>query len=161
MEEIKEAIDRDDTASIKKALKKYQNIKDIEIDEKSLLSYAISKKISMENFLLLVEYGANIEAKTKEGVNLLDDAIAANRLDIVKYLVENFNFDINKPTRKSGFTPLMLAASFSLFEIVDYLLQKGADIEMKDNFNLNALDYTRKLGQIKMQQYLKEKLKEK
>ncbi len=158
MEDLKIAIDRDDRASLKKALKKYNALKDIEIEEKSLLSYAISKNISFDNFTLLVENGADIEAKTNEGVNLLDDAIAANRLDLVKYLVENFDFDINKPTRRSGFTPLMLAASFSLFEIVDYLLEKGADMMIRDTFNLNVFDYTRKLGQMDMKKYLEQRL---
>ncbi len=161
MEKLKEAIDKDNTALIKKALKEIENIKDIEIEEKSLLSYAINKKISFENFLLLVNSGADIEAKTNEGVNLLDDAIASNRIDIVKYLVEECNFDINNPTRKSGFTPLMLAASFSLFEITDYLLKKGANMHTKDKFNLTVFDYVRKLGQTRMKEHLEKKLEEK
>ncbi len=160
MKEIIEAIGGDERASIKKVFKNHKDIKNIEIEEKSLLSYAISKNISLDNFILLIELGADTEAKTQEGVNLLDDAISCNRLDIVKYLIEEKNFDINNHTRKSGFTPLMLATSFSDFEIVDFLLQKGADVEARDSFGFNCFDYAKKLGQTKMQKYLEDKIKE-
>ena len=159
MDEIITAIQTDERASIKKAFKNYKDIKNMQIDEKSLLSYAIFKNISLDNFILLVELGADINAKTSDGVNLLDEAISMNRLDLAKYLIEEKNFDANIPTRKSGFTPLMLAASFSYFEIVDFLIEKGADINAKDPLGLTSLDYARKLGQTAMQRHLQEKLK--
>jgi ankyrin repeat protein len=160
MEKLAEAIKRDDRASIRKAAKECGDIKECEIEEKSVLSFAIYKNISLDNFILLIELGADLESKTNEGVNLLDDAISLGRLDIVKYLLDTGVFDVNKPTRKSGFTPLMLAASFSYFDIVDYLLEKGADIEARDSFGLNCIDYTKKLGQTAMKEYLEKRLKE-
>jgi ankyrin repeat protein len=80
-----------------------------------------------------------------EGVSVFDTAIAYNYINLVKYLVKNKLYDVNKTTRKSGFTPLMCACSYGRIEIVKYLLQKGADKNITDNKGLNAFDFARKL----------------
>ncbi|MNO07977.1 Ankyrin repeat protein [compost metagenome] len=64
--------------------------------------------------------------------------------------------DVNATRRRSGFTPLMQAASYGYTDIVAFLLEKGADIEARDSSGLNVLEYTKKLQRKKMYQYLEE-----
>jgi ankyrin repeat protein len=63
-------------------------------------------------------------------------------LSVIKLLVEK-GADINVKAQ-DGTTPLMLAARNAKYEVVEYLLSKGADPFQKDNEGANALDYALK-----------------
>lgn len=60
-----------------------------------------------------------------DGVNLLHIASAEDHLDIVKYFVEELNFDVNAVDNK-GNSSLFYAILFEAFEIAEYLICHGA-----------------------------------
>jgi len=124
-----------------------------EPDEVPVLVYAISLGASIEALEMLVEAGADIAAVNREGVGILDVAIKHKRLDIVK-LCEVYGVDLFQSRRKSGITPLILAASFGDMEIVKYLLERGADMQERDSFGMTAADYARRMGQKQMLTFL-------
>ncbi len=161
--DIVEAIRRDDYIGIKKAIKAGADLEQIvenemNENEESLLFYALHHKCDFETIKLLIESGVDIARCDEEGVSLLDEAIVTGELELVRYLVEEKEMDVNMTRRKSGFTPLMQAASYGYTEIVQFLLDKGADIEARDSSNLNVIEYTKKLQRKNMQKFLESYL---
>ena len=64
---------------------------------------------------------------------------------MVSYLIEQ-GIDVNKTTRKSGFTALMAAACYGRVEIAKMLLEQGADQHAKDSKGFTAIDFARKMN---------------
>jgi len=124
-----------------------------EPDEIPLLFFAISSGASLEAIEMLVDAGVDITEVNREGVGALDIAIKHKRMDIVA-LCERHGVDLCKSRRKSGITPLILAASFNDMEMVTYLLSKGASAEETDNYGMTAAAYAKRLGQKKMLEFL-------
>jgi len=158
---IVRAVEHDDYVGIKQAIKKGADLEQIvenelNENEESLLFYALHCKCSFDTVKLLIESGVDIERYDDQGVSFLDEAIVTGDLELVRYLVEEKGMDVNATQRRSGFTPLMQAASYGYTDIVAFLLEKGADIEARDSSGLNVLEYTKKLQRKKMQQYLEE-----
>ncbi len=159
--DIVEAIREDNYLAIKKAIKNGADLSqvvenELNENEESLLFYALHHKCSFESLKLLIENTQDIYATDAQGVSLLDEAIVSGDLELVKYLIEEKNMDVNLTKRKSGFTPLMQAACYGYKEIASYLLEKGADIDAKDSTNLNVIEYTKKLQRKSMQKFLEE-----
>ena len=63
----------------------------------------------------------------------LCEAVKGFNLDVVKYLVEELGADVNGDSHFA--VPLIKAAQVGAFEIADYLLEKGADPNVKDRFD--------------------------
>jgi ankyrin repeat protein len=57
----------------------------------------------------------------------LGAAAAAGHLEIVRYLVEQRDVPLNALERPFGATPLFVAARFLRLDVVQYLMEKGAD----------------------------------
>ena len=73
---------------------------------------------------------------------LLDECDEFCRLEVIKELVEIKGADVNTRDERTGKTPLMLASTSSEnIEEVKYLIEKGAEVNAKDNKGLMALDY--------------------
>jgi ankyrin repeat protein len=126
-----------------------------EPDEAPLLTYAISEGASLEAIEMLVDAGIDIAEVNREGLGVLDVAIKHKRLDILK-LCEARGIDLLESRRKSGVTPLILAASFSDMQIVTYLIERGADVNDRDNYGMTAADYAKRMGQEKMLAFLEK-----
>lgn len=161
--DITQAIINDDYLAIKKAIKQGVDLNQIvenELNEndESLLFFALHHKCSFDTIKLMIESGADIEQVDPQGVSLLDEAIVSGSLELVRYLVEEKGMDVNRTQRKSGFTPLMQAAVYGYTDIVDFLLEKGADIHARDSSNLNVIEYTKKLQRKNMQKHLENYL---
>ena len=161
--DITQAIINDDYLAIKKAIKQGVDLNQIvenELNEndESLLFFALHHKCSFDTIKLMIESGADIEQVDPQGVSLLDEAIVSGSLELVRYLVEEKGMDVNRTQRKSGFTPLMQAAAYGYTDIVDFLLEKGADIHARDSSNLNVIEYTKKLQRKNMQKHLENYL---
>jgi len=93
-----------------------------------------------------IESGANVNEVFEEDT-LLCRAIAANHVDIAKLILQSPKVDVNKRgTYVDGFndkwerTPLILAAKRGFTEIVEILLDKGADINARDRANGSPLE---------------------
>jgi len=95
------------------------------------------------------------ECCNNEGLSAVDVAIKHGREDILRYLKEK-DVDICCSRRKSGMTPLMLAASFNDVKIMEYLISQGSDIDTIDSYGMKAADYARKLKQSKAECFLEK-----
>ena len=124
-----------------------------EPDEVPLLFFAISSGASLEAIEMLLDAGVDIHEVNREGVGALDIAIKYKRMDVIE-LCASQGVDLLGSRRKSGITPLILAASFNDREIVNYLIEKGADIHSTDKHGMTAADYAKRLGQKKMLAFL-------
>ena len=102
-------------------------------------------------FNLLIKYGADVNTKNNYGASLLNisyrasTALAQNR-EMFKVLVEN-GFDLE--SRIDGgehspddydYTPLMIAAAINDYDIVKFLVEKGADVNAKTHFEYSSVE---------------------
>ena len=92
----------------------------------------------------LLEHGADVDARTKDGLTPL--AIAANLsdADLVKCLIDKGS-NVNAKDN-SGQTPLMYAAISGRAEFVELLLAAGANIDAKDGAGNTALMHAIRQG---------------
>jgi ankyrin repeat protein len=145
-ERYKSCLENSDFISAKKMIESLQNIDDLSIEDGTVIIYSISKGADIDFIEYLIDKGYDPKELTVDGVNILDEAILVGDVDLVKYLIRKYKFDVNSTSRKSGFTPLITAVSYGREEIARYLISKGADIEKRDINGLGAKDYARKLG---------------
>ncbi|NHN25006.1 ankyrin repeat domain-containing protein [Flavobacterium jejuense] len=92
-------------------------------------------------------------------VNPLCLAISKGDIDKVKEIIA-YGVDVNDTTIR-GTTPLMYAAIYNQVEIVELLLDKGADLEKEDKTGHTALDHAKLNKSDLVIQVLKEAKKRK
>ena len=125
-------------------------------DETNILFYAIRSQASIEAIEILLEYGVDLEIIDEDGLSAIDVAIKFKREDVIQFCIDK-GMDVNTSHRKSGITPILLAACFNNTSIVELLLAHGADINSQDKGGLSTKDYAKKLGQKKMLAFLEER----
>jgi ankyrin repeat protein len=140
-----ELLRNNDYLGIKKYLRDGGDITQTNDIGEGVLACALRAGCDMETLMLLVENGAEIFHTDDEGVSVFDIAITYDNLAFVKYLVTQGR-DVNKTSRKSGFTPLMAAACYGRVEIAKYLLEQGADQLAQDTKGFTAIDFARKMN---------------
>jgi len=160
------AIENDSIAKVKSLLKEGVDLntpiligEEYDLDEYDDISpffYAIRKRASLEMLELFLENGVELMSTDSEGVSALDMAIKFKRTEVIQFCIDN-GFDLNTTKRKSGITPVMLAACFSDIEMMQLLLDGGADINALDKIGMSPKDYSKKLGQKKMTEFIHEK----
>ena len=164
MQELLDAIENDSLVKAKKLLESnnYDLNSDViigaeydldEPDEIPLLFYLIQRHASIEMIKLLIDHGMDIHLVSREGLGVVDIAIKYRRKDVIE-LAKSLGIDITISKRKSGLTPLMLAASFNDIEMMQFLIENGATLDNRDKFGMNALDYAKKMGQTKAAKFL-------
>ena len=163
MNDLLEAIEHDNLVRIRKICKSGIDLTtpiDIgaeygleEPDETTILFYTIRKGGSIEAIEILLEYGVDIREIDNDGLSAIDVAIKFRREDVIRFCIEK-GMDVNKTYRKSGITPIILAACFNNTHIAELLIQHGADINSKDYGGMTVKDYAKKLGQKKMLKFL-------
>ena len=122
MNPVTEAIENDSVAKMKSLIKSGADLnkpiligEEYELDDYddiSPLFYAIRKYASLDMIELLLENGVDLMETDSDGVSALDMAIKFKRLDVIQFCLDK-GFDLNVTKRKSGITPVMLAACFS------------------------------------------------
>jgi len=165
MTELIQALDNDSLIKIKSILDNGIDLskpviigEEYELDEPDeihIFFYAIRKHCSIEAIELLLEYGIDIFMLDENGISTLDTAIKFKREDIIKLCIKK-GFDLNQSQRKSGIKPLMLTSCFGDIKTAKLLIDNGAEINAKDKSGMSSLDYAKKLGQKKMEKFLKE-----
>jgi len=149
------------------------NINATDADSASILMWAVYNG-DLQLVKYLVEEGANY--KYKSGViytnynrtnyygNIIGIAAGENKLDILKYLLEELKINIedieyNPETKKAdGWNALQWAASKGHFRIVEYLLDNGADVNVKDKHGITPFFYACKNeNSFEIAKYLLEK----
>ena len=166
MNPMTEAIENDSIAKIKSLIKEGVDIRkpiligeeyDLEdYDEISPFFYAIRKYASLDMIKLFIEHGIVLEERDSDGISALDMAIKFKRKEIIQFCIDE-GFDLNVSKRKSGITPVMLAACFSDLEMMAQLLEHGGDVNVIDKAGMSPKDYAKKLGQKKMIDFLDER----
>ena len=166
MNEITQAIENDSVAKMKSLLKSGADLnkpiligEEYDLDDYDDISpffYAIRKYASMEMLELMLENGVDLHEVDSDGISALDMAIKFKRKEVIQFCVDR-GFDLNTSKRKSGITPVMLAACFSDIEMMEMLLNNGGDVNISDRSGMAPKDYAKKLGQKKMLEFLNEK----
>ena len=85
-------------------------------------------------------------------VTPLCQAVIKGDLETVKKMIE-FGSDINEAS--NGMTPLMFAARYNNVEMIQFLIDKGANITAKDTKGYTALKYAELSGAKEATAYLK------
>jgi len=160
------AIENDSVAKVKSLLKEGVDLNkpiligeeyDLEeYDDIAPFFYAIRKRASLEMLKLFLDNGVELMKTDSDGVSALDMAIKFKRKEVIQFCIDN-GFDLNTTRRKSGITPVMLAACFSDMEMMQMLLDGGGEINAIDGAGMSPKDYSKKLGQTKMTDFLHEK----
>ncbi len=102
---------------------------------------------------MLVEKGADVNAKSSKGHNPMSYASRFGHLRIVQYLL-NHGAEVNI-TNNNKWTPLLKAARGGHLEVVDYLLAHDADIGSRNSGGLDALALARRHGHKNVMKYLR------
>jgi ankyrin repeat protein len=137
-------LENDDYLGVKKLISEGGDVNAHNEHEESVLAYAIKCRCNDELLGLIIENGADLFDFDEEGVSIFDYAIAYNNISIVKRLLAA-GVDVNSTRRKSGFTPLMGAVSYGRKEIVELLLENGANVDAVDSKGYTAADFARKM----------------
>ncbi len=114
------------------------------------------KRYDLDLLKKMAELGASFNEFTPEGTNALHEACNASyrtfyddkskKFDLIKFLVEEQKLDVNQHSNwtngtAGGFTPFMLAVgahSGEDFQILEYFLDKGADMNTKVYYVLHG-----------------------
>lgn len=105
---------------------------------------------SLQVFRLIVQHGGDVHRRRNtawrpnSGVNgrgstPLHHSCMYNRLDIVKYLLDEVGVDVNQPGEQ-GFTPLHIAAKFNYPQLGEELLARGARMDLLTREEKTARD---------------------
>ncbi len=131
-----EAISQGDTESLKKFIAEGLNINqyfDFFEDTPLCLAAAIGQ---FDIVKLLVENGADVNARYEDGKFPLLSAARKEHLNIMQYLIDN-GADVNAKL-DNGYTILFNAVMGNKINVVKLLLKNGADPNIKNKFNDNG-----------------------
>ncbi|MEI0540662.1 ankyrin repeat domain-containing protein, partial [Brachyspira pulli] len=100
-------------------------------------------------FNLLIKYGADVNTKNNYGASLLNMAYSLEGLtnrEMFKLLVEN-GFDLESRIKGGedypagyDYTPLMIAALRNDYDMVKFLVEKGADVNAKTHSEHSSVE---------------------
>ncbi len=134
-----------DYLGVKKYIKEGADVNDFNESGESVLACGIRERCDFELLMLLMNSGADKFDFDEEGVSIFDMAITYDNTEMVRYLIEE-GIDVNKTTRRSGFTSLMAAACYGRVEIAKILLDKGVNQNAVDVKGFRAVDFARKMN---------------
>lgn len=86
----------------------------------------------LDVFKFLVQAGADLNSGDNEGSLPLHNAAAGGSFEIVRYLVEELHTDVNI-LDANQVTALHFASGRGFLPIVEFLLQQGADVQLRTN----------------------------
>ena len=166
MNKVTQAIENDSIAALKSLMKEGIDLNkplvvgeeyDLEeYDEITPLFYAIRSHASLALIEMMLENGVNLFQTDADGISALDTAIKFKHKPFIALCIQK-GFDLNSTKRKSGITPVMLAACFSDTEMMQMLLDAGGKMDITDAAGMTPVAYARKLGQREMQTFLEER----
>ncbi|XP_067661057.1 ankyrin repeat domain-containing protein 50-like [Haliotis asinina] len=102
---------------------------------------------------LLLRNGANLALRDASGDNILHYICWEGYVDFVKYVLSLHRVDINQKGWKER-TPLLSAAFKGHKDVVELLVQNGADLSVKDYAGDNILHYISREGNVEIVKYV-------
>jgi len=106
-------------------------------------------------FVIIFVVGTNV-VKAEDRDQDLIKAADSRRWERVKRIL-NEGIDVNAKGGNRSYTALMLASKYGELAIVKLLLEKGADVNAKDNRGYTALSQASKYGQLEVAKLLLKK----
>ena len=89
---------------------------------------------------LIVEHGADLSTKDNDNNDALKYAVSGGHQDLVRVLIKEFQFSANMSRGRNGRTPLLGACFRGHTDLArELVLEHGADLGAKDNYNWDAL----------------------
>ena len=131
-----------------KMLLKYQSFNVHMIDDQGgspLHFCAVSG--SYELFEFLVEMGGDIYLKTKSGKNCLHIAAEKGQLNLCKWLLQNYQFEVDM-TDNDGWTPLHSCLESGNYELFQFLIDIGSNIYRNTKKEQNCLHIAAEKGDL-------------
>ena len=123
----------------------------------SISYYGIEMTESYEFFLRMIDLGCDPYVKVSPGNIFFKSAIEKNKLVMV-YLLENDMFDVNVVS-KEGYSALMFVSRFTIkdinIEMVNILLEYGADKTLVNEDGMTAYDYALETGNTELIELLR------
>ncbi|XP_046551542.1 ankyrin-3-like [Haliotis rubra] len=101
----------------------------------------------------LVSIGANVAQVDDDGDNILHFACRGGHVEMVKYVLLQYNVDINSKTN-SGRTPLMVTVYTGHKDVFAFLVSKEANVSQVDDYGNTILHFACKGGHVNMVKYV-------
>ena len=108
---------------------------------------------ALERAKLLIEGGAEVNAKNEDGATPLHSAALRNAPILAQLLIEH-GADVNMKS-KSGATPLHSTVFMNSLETAKLLIERGAEVNAKDNDGRTPMDFAISYKNDEMQSLLK------
>jgi len=120
----------------------YQSLVTMQDKSKETLLHKACQTNNQACVLFLLDNGAQVNALDDNGYTALDDAARTGNLDAVKLLVKhNADVNLNHRNTRASFklSPLFHAITSNHHEIVQFLLDNGANANIKTSWGLTPL----------------------
>lgn len=126
----------------------------------SLIARTLCEAISNKNLAhvqSLIEQGEELTNEDFREHDILNKLVSWGNLEVIELLLGN-GLDVNQTClfdlKKSTF--LMLSIEEKRFEVAKFLIEKGADLCILDNFGFSAMDYAIRFDNIKILELILE-----
>ena len=116
--------------------------------------HVASKEGNMDEVKRLLEDGAEVDKKNKDGFTALDVAILNGHFDIARELCEKMNIDTDGLDGSAS--SLHWAAGLGRVNVVKELIGKGGGIEVKEKDSWTPLHYASRNGHLNVVKFLVE-----
>lgn len=155
MSDMKTAIQNGDLMLVKSMIEGNKDLLEIRIDTYFTPLNFASLEGKTDIVKYLVEKGADINTRDREGSNPLQNAAIKGYFDIVKILVEKGS-DVNYKD-DNDVTPLHFACMSGNYELVKYLIDKGANVRAVSKAGREPIFEAAWGGNLEMLKFLESK----
>jgi ankyrin repeat protein len=90
--------------------------------------------------IMLAGRGADLSRVSNSGLNVLRCAAIDGNIDCIEWVLANTSIDVNSTTNIGGWTPIINAVNHGHLDAGKLLVEKGANLFMKNNDGESAID---------------------